>query len=232
MTQAATIYPFHLRAGAIKRVIRRGRKFFCGLCRTFYGQEDQAVGCLTECWGELLRLDPVLPRRHGMSMVYRCRFCARDFVKRQAARGCAAECRGRAEERHEADMGLLASDDVTPAARPFKRRVAAPSLMVAAPLRRKLVRTAPVAGPTMEPVAQSPAPAAAEPSPGPAAPAAAPGALDSTVPVAGAAAAGPAPAKKVKGDQAFMRDGAEYVCTACSKRYFTKLEVTSCFESH
>jgi hypothetical protein len=45
-------------------------------------------------------------------------------------------------------------------------------------------------------------------------------------------AAAEAPEKKAKPGKAFFRDGAEYVCTVCSQRYFTKIEVTKCFEGH
>ncbi len=30
----------------------------------------------------------------------------------------------------------------------------------------------------------------------------------------------------------YFRDGAKYVCKVCKKKYFTKVEVEQCFDSH
>jgi hypothetical protein len=30
----------------------------------------------------------------------------------------------------------------------------------------------------------------------------------------------------------FIRDGAKYVCKRCKAKYFTKIEVEKCFDSH
>jgi len=51
----------------------------------------------------------------------------------------------------------------------------------------------------------------------------------------GPASAAPAPsaAKEPKAAaEPYSRNGAQYVCNGCQKKYFTKDEVVSCFESH
>lgn len=35
-----------------------------------------------------------------------------------------------------------------------------------------------------------------------------------------------------KEEKKFFRDGARYVCTKCKSKFFTKLEVEACFDSH
>lgn len=38
--------------------------------------------------------------------------------------------------------------------------------------------------------------------------------------------------KKKRPAEMFYRDSAKYACTICNERYFTKNEVTACFEKH
>lgn len=45
-------------------------------------------------------------------------------------------------------------------------------------------------------------------------------------------AATPPPKPKKASGEPFSRDGAQYVCNGCQKKYFTKDEVVKCFESH
>lgn len=35
-----------------------------------------------------------------------------------------------------------------------------------------------------------------------------------------------------KEEKKFFRDGAKYVCAKCKQKYFTKIEVEKCFDSH
>ena len=87
------------RAGVLCRVVRRGRHFNCGLCRNSYDFEIQALSCVERCWHEALSGEHVLPRKHGGHVLYRCRFCARDYKKHSEAEGCAAECRAVRDDR-------------------------------------------------------------------------------------------------------------------------------------
>lgn len=206
MGQPAATYPFYLRAGTIKRVLRRGRRHLCGLCRASYDSENGAVSCLADCWGELLKLDPVIQRRRGRKMLYRCRFCARDHARSDDARECASDCRARQEAQHAAEMALFASDDIFPKPRRLPRKKAAPPVMIAAPARPAKKK------------AEVPAEVVVAPE-------AAPQATPAPAPVEGEA-------KKPKPDKAFFRDGAEYVCTICQEHFFTKLEVQACFDAH
>jgi len=82
------------KAGTVRRVVRRGHEFICGLCLRTYDKPGEAAGCVDACWHELLRSDPVLTRRHGGGgVVFRCRFCARDYHQHAAAARCAEDCR-------------------------------------------------------------------------------------------------------------------------------------------
>ena len=33
-------------------------------------------------------------------------------------------------------------------------------------------------------------------------------------------------------NEKFSRDGAKYVCRKCKKKYFTRVEVETCYDSH
>ncbi len=114
------------RAGTIRRVIRRGSEFICGLCRSTYAQEGHAQSCIQGCWSELLTLDPVIFKRRLVGVAFRCRFCARDYAKRPDAAVCAADCKSQQLRLHEAEQSLTEqSEDPPPRKRAGK---AAPKL--------------------------------------------------------------------------------------------------------
>ena len=82
-----------IKAAAVRRVVRHGHEFICGLCRRAYSNPGEATGCVDACWHDLLESDPVVVRRRGAGTVFRCRFCARDYRQHAAAARCADDCR-------------------------------------------------------------------------------------------------------------------------------------------
>lgn len=101
-----------MRAGTIRRVIRRGSTFICGLCRSTYTAEGEAQSCIQGCWSELLALDPVIVKRRLIGVAYRCRFCARDYQARGEAASCAAECKAHQTALHDAEQSLTPQSDL------------------------------------------------------------------------------------------------------------------------
>jgi hypothetical protein len=207
-----------MRAGTIRRVVRQGHRFTCGLCRSAYEEEKTAEDCVHHCWQELLQLSPVITKRRGFrALVYRCRFCARDFATAHDAARCAADCKTLHSERHEKEQALVDAGVVGDRPRPRRQT----PRLVALPVKTFTRRA-----PTME---------IEEGAEAPAAPSGSPVTVDAGV--APTVAAGDvqedAPkAKKAKPSEVFYRDGAKYACTVCNKRYFTKNEVTACYEGH
>lgn len=217
------------RAGTIRRIIRRGHHYLCGLCRSGFEIEGEALGCLQECWSELLSLEPLLIRRRGRGVIYRCRFCARDYRQVPDAEECAAECRDRHVHRYELE---LLAHDVVEAPRPLRKiaRPVPPPVRLAPPPKKlkskaKAKDDANPANPVNADVAVKPQGSLqdAAPSDGP---------VVETPEEAAPEAAEGAPAKKKRPDKSHFRDGAKYVCVECKTEYFTKLEVETCFNGH
>ncbi len=211
------------RAGTVRRIIRRGVHFACGLCRSDYLVEGQAQSCVQRCWGDLLALDPVIRKRRFITTAYRCRFCARDYATHGDAEGCAKACRTQHVWRHEHEQSLTDQSTLPPPKRQ-KAKPTTPYLAMVrlAPPPRKGVAAkakAKTAGEeasetgnpinadidTMPPGVDPPGPAAAEAKP---------------------------KAPRAKNSKAFYRDGARYVCSECHAKYFTKGEVEGCFAGH
>ena len=204
------------RAGTIKRVIRQGATFVCGLCRSTYQREGTALECLETCWIEILALDPVIVKPRSASVAFRCRFCARDHESRDAALDCADDCRDRHEFEFASEREMFASDSGVARARPKKRGLAVVRRMAVVPKAAKAgkISVAEAGNSVAVDVDSVMASAAAVPA---------------AEPVAVAAADAP---KKPKPDKVFYRDQAKYVCTVCHEKYFTKIEVTKCYDGH
>lgn len=222
------------RAGTIRRVVRVGRFHVCGLCRSRYAGEGDALGCVQDCWQEFQQFDPVIPRRQGLGVAYRCRFCARDHGTRKGAEHCAGECKERFSQRLAAEMAAAGQSD-EPRPKRFRALAARPAPVVA------VRRVAPVKKQAKKKLAG--VPAADDPGIAPVNADVTPTNVDKTLDEAAApatadaeTAAAPAEAGKKKKVQrtaeGFTRDGARYVCEFCNEKYFTKSEVVACFAKH
>lgn len=212
------------RAGTIRRVVRVAGQFVCGICRQSYEELPAAYGCLDRCWQEFLSLDAVIMRTQGGTPSYRCRICARDYAHREQAQSCAAQCKERMRRKAVLEDKLTTKEENIPKRTPL-RLVQAVRLAAkqAVPVRK----TPPPKMIPAEPDIQRPAPEligvitadanerAVEPA--------------VLLPEGVEEAAKP---KKKKPSAIFYRDNAKYACTVCNERYFTKVEVTKCYESH
>jgi hypothetical protein len=233
---------FSNNAGSIRRVVRRGSIFICGLCRDQYDSEELAFECLNECWQEFLSLSPVIARLKKLRRVYRCRFCARDYSQFQMATSCARDCRVKQKAQHETDLQLV---DLS-ALPQRKPRVAKPKAILT------MVQPARRIKPKDFEDEQVPSPKAGDGESHKTIEADAVAASGLEVPgveSAGEAAKkkrslrGPktdgeaAPVEEVesrlpRSSEKFYRDNAKYACSSCNKRFFTRGEVEQCFDSH
>lgn len=213
---------YQRRAGTIRRVVRVSGHFVCGLCRNPYAELRVARGCLEQCWDDVLALDPVLLKKYHGQLEHRCRFCARDYLARDEAERCAEECMGKSNRKAQAEAKLGGAEERPLVRQKFSRKMLMKSVVPVTTLKKKLMKNKVETGPVdpvfldAPPVEDGPAGRSGnnnEPI------------VDRSV------AAGVAP-KKPKPSDIFYRDGAKYVCQLCHKKYFTKLEVTDCWEAH
>lgn len=242
--------PFGKRSSvAIRRVLRQGDRFTCGVCRKVYGREADAETCLAQCLhAHLNPSTAIVAEVAGASKRYRCHFCKRLHDDKERAKQCAAACKAKSQAAIAAEAAVKVaaapvsqpSPMLMPTAAPKKKRATVRVGQDHKYLRdgRKLVcRKCNAEHPNLDLVIACydghPAKVkgdAAVATPRPAAPAR----DESTSTPAVAAAPEPAPAAPAppSDDHKFSRDGARYVCRGCKKKFFTRGDVGQCFDSH
>lgn len=217
-----------LRAGTIRRVVRRGDIYICGLCRRQHNDLEDAQVCVGHCWTDFLAMDPVVRKQRAVGVAHRCRFCARDFPSRAKAFQCASDCRANQTERQAHERELEAVDNG-----PTPKRLRTPKPVRSAPRPvasrpKKTTLASEVLIVTNTAASSDPVPIAADAI-------AAPSELTPKLVAAGESTSKPAAADKSRNrnmQKMFFRDQAQYVCNNCKSKYFTKVEVEKCFESH
>ncbi len=212
------------RAGTIRKVVRVSGRFVCGLCRNLYDHPSDAHECLSACWEETLAMDPVVVRRDRNRLLLRCLFCARDYDNRAAVLRCADECKRQKLRKAMAESKLIGPELHKTSRRPVRKL--RPVLVPVVPLKKK-TKIATIANKN------------AQSTDGP----------EELVPTADAyerpvetvdiakelskEKSKPSDTgKKKKPSDIFYRDQANYVCTVCHEKYFTKVEVSNCYDSH
>jgi hypothetical protein len=213
------------RAGTIRRVVRVEGRFVCGLCRNFYDHPIDAHDCLNSCWEETLAMDPVVVKRDHGRLLLRCLFCARDYDNRSAVLRCADECKRQKLRTAMAELKSTGPENLQSNRRPVRKL--RPVIVPMTPVKKKgkspkiaLEKDQPPEVDSEELVTTADA---------------------NERPIEAGDVAGVLakeepqnadPTKKKKPSEVFYRDQAKYVCTVCHEKYFTKLEVSNCYDSH
>jgi len=213
------------RVGTIRRVVRVSGRFVCGLCRNFYDDIIDAHDCLGACWKETLAMDPVVVKRDHGRILHRCLFCARDYNNRSEVLRCAEDCKklklrkalaeSKCEELKFRSTNRRVPKKLRPvvvSTLPKKRKVNVVTLdpKMAHDLKSVLEDTVPRADANERPIDA--------------------GDVAEVLGSEGSGVTGRN--KKKKPSAVFYRDQAKYVCTVCHEKYFTKVEVTGCYEGH
>ncbi len=212
------------RAGMIRRVVRVEGRFVCGLCRSFYDHPNDAHDCLSSCWQETLAMDPVIVKRDRGRLLLRCLFCARDYDNRSAVLRCADECKRAKLRKAMAESKIIGDENFQSNRRPLRKL--RPVIVQLAPVKKKpkISKTENKQEQIAEVVSETSITTADA----------------NESPIVGDLTSVPAKdeskniesAKKKKPSEVFYRDQAKYVCTVCHEKYFTKLEVSNCYEAH
>ena len=253
-------------AGTIRRVVRQGHVFLCGMCRDSFDNFSDAISCVRHCWEEVLLLDPVIERRFpAKTVMFRCRFCARDHETHELADHCAKDCKDNLSARFalEIDAWGLPQEEVLLKRTKRKVRPQVQAVSMQPMLKRKPIihesekskgdenvraeakvvqgKGAAVESPkdAHGKKAQESSPKLGEPKGSTKAHEAkeAHGAEHSDGPHAGedpgkTADTNSVEEKAAKAKDPFTRSGAQYICSGCQKKYFTRDEVEKCFASH
>ena len=204
----------------LRRVFRNGDTYNCGICRRAHDSVEEANVCLESCWQAVLTRAPWMPVKRAGKQQYACIYCQRGYSKKMEATLCAESCLP--------NMTLTSLDgrdlSVKKVARNFVKPKTKPTVSFAFKIGGAggydpkadfdalhaaeisiIEATVAVTAPVVAPESKAPAPA-------------------------------PAPEKgsSDKRDHAkkFSREGSKYVCLTCQKKFFEKVDVEKCFDSH
>lgn len=234
------LFSHRSRYAILRKVVRVGGDFVCGICREHYDSESEAWSCLQMCWQEVLASDPVVTRPVVGGVQYRCRFCSRDYTAHHEALVCAEACRHKQQHVFEHEKHLAAQNPGLKAKRQFVRR----QRLQLVPVSRKRAHTPSAVDDTGS--SNSPQEIQnmfdVQSSVGNTTTAGAVRPMSSAKPDAPAddpqerGSAEPAPdnglRRKIDFKDPFYRNGAKYLCRFCNAPYFTKNEVETCFNNH
>lgn len=206
----------------IRKIFRRGDgAFICGICRGIHPSTNAAYSCLNQCWQKAMNLYPLVKRKNAeKQVVYRCRFCSRDYDSEQQGLLCAADCKLRGNRLHMVESKILQMP-VAPLNRP-RRVFAAPvatQFVAKFKLRRFSYKSA---DQDQQKSGQSPAEVAEQEG------AKTENANGAKVPAANSVERRHRDSYKKE----WVRKDAKYECCYCYERYFTRMEVQKCFKGH
>ena len=215
---------------AMRRVVRRGSEFICGVCRSSHAGPSHANDCLRSCWSRYTAT-PVESLKKKSSILWRCRCCHREYSVQEQAGKCALECSGQLKMSYyslsvtEADLSENAN-----------RRVMAPQSRLS--LAKSVIKGTATASPKLH----------MNPGGGKVPKTYAPELTPDIDLVSGMTSndtaktimKSPEPTPKIEAKtqkpkdatKKFIREGARYVCVVCNTKFFTKNEVEACWEVH
>jgi hypothetical protein len=203
---------------AIRRVVRQGSFFICGLCGTRYHAEDRAEACLEACSKRFLNQAKVESSHEKKQARYRCTYCKRVYDTVVQAKDCARHCKDDIQKKLDAESqfkGVQSREEKLKALAAYAsegdfaklpEQLAAVGKNAALGARKDRALS--------KDKARTSSPAAAKASD--------PGAKSA----AGKTRVHPAEGTK------FTRDGDRFRCVACHQKYSQFKEAIACFDHH
>ncbi len=90
----------------VKRVLRRGQHFVCGMCGSQHQEGKVAQGCLERCLTGFFRQQPVNTVRRDGKTEYQCSYCKRCYENSTFAQKCASDCQSRLQQRSQKEQTI------------------------------------------------------------------------------------------------------------------------------
>lgn len=209
---------------SVRRVVKQGLFYICGMCGTRYGSEAQADACLKACIKRYMDQSAVQDKTEKSGKVYRCTYCKRVYEKMIQAKECARTCKDEIQKKIEAE------------ARYKKTQTVEEKLKKLAAFAGGEHNLPPVKTPAARSEASAPPKAVAKKARDTAAPEArarrpqadetASPAMDVSPPVREDAPVHPAEGTK------FEKEGNTYRCHTCHQKYKKYQEAIACYDRH
>lgn len=77
----------------MRRVLRQGEAYICGICKSRHASPSQANACLHTCWLAVLDRAPWVVEVRAMGKLpYACSYCQRGYSTAEQAHSCAQDC--------------------------------------------------------------------------------------------------------------------------------------------
>jgi hypothetical protein len=217
--------PYRAQQVPLKRVLRSLDGFGCGICRRSYPSMDVAYRCLSNCARNFLESELIDVIRFGGRLRYRCQICRRNFSKKDAVEACVEECRAQwlgAAENSAPEGFFLKPRERTK----YVSQGNMSDMKLLPPYRVKNL----VSADDVDLDATLLANAAQEAAENAAAASSSSGAEDGAD-----ESSNEAPKhirRKADLKEKFLRKDAQYMCTFCLQRHYTKIDVLACFDGH
>lgn len=88
---------------AVKRLIKVGDSYVCGICRSSHSDKNRAMACLERCASGYFADQNPKDKPKGTKTLYRCKFCCRNYESRQSALACLRNCRQQMQNRFDSE---------------------------------------------------------------------------------------------------------------------------------
>lgn len=82
----------------VKRILRKGSHFVCGMCGSQHTAGKTAVACLEKCVSQYLNQSPVTATSRNGQSIYVCKFCKREHQQEASAAACAKACQSKLQK--------------------------------------------------------------------------------------------------------------------------------------
>ncbi|HET9238433.1 MAG TPA: hypothetical protein VFO10_14320 [Oligoflexus sp.] len=207
---------------SVRRVVKQGLFYICGMCGTRYGSEAQADNCLKACIKRYMDQSAVQDKSEKSGKVYRCTYCKRVYEKMIQAKECARTCKDEIQKKIDAEARYKKTQTVEEKLKNLAAFAGGEHKLppVKTPAPRSEAPTPPKAAAKKPKDAAPPAPKARRPQAEDAA------AMDAPVPGHDEAPVHPAEGSK------FEREGNSYRCHSCHQKYKKYQEAIACYDRH
>jgi hypothetical protein len=208
---------------AVRRVVKQGHSYMCGMCGSRYGNESQAEACLKSCVQRYMEQSAVQDKPEKSGTVYRCPYCKRVYDKVIHAKECARTCKDDIQKKMDAEARYKKTQSVEDKMKMLAAFAGGehnlPPIKAPSPRRDTPAST------------KAPAPQAAAKAKAPAKPrqpsAPEPELASLEMPVE----TSPQPVHPAEGTK-FQKDGNTYRCHSCHQKYKKYQDAIACYDRH
>jgi hypothetical protein len=208
---------------SVRRVVKQGLFYICGMCGTRYGSEAQAEACLKGCIKRYMDQSSVQDKTEKSGSVYRCTYCKRVYEKMIQAKECARTCKDDIQKKIDAEARFKKTQTVEEKLK--KLAAFAGGEHNLPPVKTPNARSETAPAPKMPAKKSAAAPNSSPPSRTQRA------AEPDLPPLEAPSDAQDTPVHPAEGTK-FEKEGNSYRCHSCHQKYKKYQEAIACYDRH